>query len=71
MDRSASATRTLLKAARNTAGSMTVILPDATTVELAIDGYEETQAWDNRGLQWRSAVKLRGTASAKSAYALG
>lgn len=71
MDRAATTTRTLLKTARNTMGSMTVILPDHTTVELAIDGYEETQAWDHRGLQWRSAVKLRGTASAKSNYTLG
>ena len=62
--------RTLLRTARNTAGTVTVYLPDGegTAVELAIDGYEETQAWSARTRQWHAAIRLRGVETAKGAY---
>lgn len=58
--------RTLVRQAAGSADTVTVILPDEDSKEMAVLDYEEQMVWDRRSRQWRSGLHLtmaEGTAN--------
>lgn len=51
--------RAVVEGARDTLGSVTALLPDHSSQQVSVSRLEDTQAWDDRTRQWRSAIALR------------
>lgn len=51
--------RRVVEAARDTAGSTTLVLPDHTSVQATLTRLGQTQGWDDRTRQWRSGIQVR------------
>lgn len=49
----------VLEAARDTVGSVTLIMPDHTAKEVTLISIGQTEAWNDRVNQWQSAVQVR------------